>query len=744
MSRSAYRFLQDRSAATDVNAAGSTQNELSTDSSNSFFSGHSHLPFFEFHAPEHKSHSSWWEVLDNLKSAVWRVVRLPQLLKHSNQHVFEAPPIPFNRYDHLFEVRSTLNASLDNLINNAESDGRWSSTYSGGPLHTSIRSIALSYLGVEEDPEVNREILQHLLQFQDSNGGFALYQQGPTSKAITRIVYLAILVVMRGNQHLLQKDQAIADEVETALTAAKCYLHGRSSGREWAVYTMVSDFCWDLLAPGEAKTLPGFPFVSLVGYYFNRVGLFGLFQNNIAKLMPALLILHQVKGSQSAMGRLTTRLEEPLLKEMEEQIILSQDGDGAWIETIIVTALNLMALKGRGYDLNDPTLQSGIRYLKDSAEVKEGELTINWCVGDMWDTSLHAGLLRLADKMSAEDLTDLILPHILRGVRDDKRWSFSIEGLSTDNDTTAVTLATLSHLYPEMAPHQQRILQPIIVEAARALLNQQQSDGGWAGFDPSAPVRFGSNIPAPEMAAFFDPSTPDVSGRVVSGLLAARATGALPEITYRAVGTRIKEGLSYFAQAQCLTGPAQGSYWSRWIAGPISGTAFATIAMRAAGLHPLDKRLALARDFALRIQDQATGGWGESALADRDASAVGQGPYTPLQTGLAIMILIACCQDDVEEGYEDRVVASAIDRGVRFILSHAEAGEWEDRWPLATIHTGLEYFISPENSAVAISTALLLYDRYKILGASEAVRFLVKRAENNFDKTQKSPSLVAS
>lgn len=743
MSRTAYRFSRNRIPSTDANGLDSAPSEIPSDGSNSYFHGNSHLPFFEFHAPEHKSHSSWWEVLDNFRSAVWRVVRMPQMLKKPRQQVFEAPPLPGNRFDHLFEVRSTLNASLDKLLSNVEHDGRWRSTYSGGPLHTSIRSIALAYLGVEENSQVNREILHHLIQFQDPNGGFALYQQGPTSKAITRIVYLAILVAMRGNQHQLQKDAEIAAEVETALTAAKTYLHGRSSGREWAVYTMVSDFCWDLLAPGEAKTLPGFPFVSLFGYYFNRFGLFRLFQNNIAKLMPALLILHQVKGSQSAMGRLTTRLEEPLLKEMEEQIVTSQDGDGAWIETIIVTALNLMALKARGYELDDPTLQSGIQYLKDSAQVKDGELTINWCVGDMWDTSLHAGLVRLADKMSAEDLTDLILPHILRGVREDRRWSFSIEGLSTDNDTTSVTLATLSHLYPEMAPHQQRILQPIIVETARALLNQQQSDGGWAGFDPSAPVRFGASIPAPEMAAFFDPSTPDVSGRVISGLLAARATGALPEITYRAVGTRIKEGLTYFAQAQCLTGPAQGSYWSRWIAGPISGTAFATIAMRAADLHPLDKRLAMARDFALRIQDPATGGWGESALADRDASAVGQGPFTPLQTGLAIMILIACCQDGVEDGYEDRVVAAAIDRGVRFILSHADAGEWEDRWPLATIHTGLEYFISPENSAVAISTALLLYDRYKILGASEAVRFLVKRAENNFDKPQKKSNLAA-
>lgn len=689
---------------------------------------------FDLTCSDNKLSSSWSEVRTHFFSGLAQIIKglkTRYRFKDANiiRNVTQVNSINASQYDNSTtakpatpdQLQYTIDNATDYLKDTQRQDGSWSSTYAGGPMHTCLRTIALSKLNVHDSTETTKAIIFNILDFQLENGGFVLYTSGSPSKSITRLCYLTLVLLMNSNNGVLYQDAELRNIVENALVKAKGFIASKAKSQELAGYTMTTDFCWDLSAPAITHSIPPIPFASLVGFVSLSIGLFNIFQMNLLKVLPSFFILHQLRINRNYVGRMFSRLEDPVLRKFEARIVDTQDGNGSWLYLVFVTSLNLLALHSRGHDMDSPVIRKGVKYLVDSASItSQGKLKLNFMNGELWDTVTHAGVLNLSGTQTSAQIIKSILPHLLDGVREDNRWAFSISGRTTDNDSSAVALAIIAHLYNDMDTFQKQLSAPQIRKTCRAILAHQQKDGGWAGFDDSAPIRFGSQAPGPTEAVLFDSSTPDITGRVMAGLLATYEMDVIPYSLKVQIEMALSKAVSYFSTAQCRSGLAEGSYWSRWIAGPISGTCFATIALRAAGVDPEDKKLSLARDFLLNTQDSFIGGWGESPESDIDPQAVGQGPCTPLQTALAISGLIACADND------DHLAATAIHKGVNYLISHEKNGQWDDQTPLATFHTGIEYYCTPENTNIAVVTALLLYKRYIQSGPEDAIHYIVK------------------
>ena len=686
--------------------------------------------------------SSWAELRQHVTGLIQKKdIREPaQLIQPTTDQDIEPNSDRLDVRSPLASVNAILQKAPRKLLKRANKDGSWNASYLGGATHTSLRSISLCYLDAEESPIETKLVIKDLLSLQKECGGYGIYPVGPSSKAVSRLAYLALVCAMNSNQRVLLSDRTLRLDVERSLKRTRRFIEYSSSTKEWLLYSLLADFCWKLLAPKTPNALLQLPFFSNSIFLLQKLGGLGWFQSVLHEILPAILILFQPELNSNTIrpSGLWHRIKSfhwfrhwyanadiRFAEKLERQIIDSQDGDGAWVETIVATSLNVMALKKRGYANDHKVIANAITYLKKAA-VFDGDRSvhINWATGDMWDTAIHADLLHFINATPPEKIVNQVFPHMMTGFRSDGRWSFSILGRITDNDSSSMTLATFAHLYPAMNTFQQRNAKTIIERVCASMLIHQQNDGGWATFDERGVHRMGYKTPTPEKGAFFDFSSPDVTGRVIFGLLAACASGALPQSSIAKVNEAIKKAHTYFSIVQSKQGFAEGSYWSRWLLGPIAGTCFVAVALRSSNVLPEDPMLKRARAFILRTQHADTGGWGETRQADCRAEDAGRGPSTPLQTALAIMTLIACGEDD-----GDAMADDAIERGIRFLLRNQVDGHWEDKWPLGTILTGLDYFITPENSEVAILAALTLYRRYKAAGSRSAIFLWVKRHE---------------
>ena len=695
---------------------------------------------FDLELPANALLSSWYELRQHIRGVNqrWITLNLDRVVFAAEKTPLQPPfPVTNSNQASLKLVSNILIAAPEKLLSRALPDKSWSASYIGGPTHSAFRSIALAYLQVDESISKTRLVINDLMSLQQTDGSFSIYPDGPKSKAVTRLVYLALVVAMDSNKGALYKDLDLRQQVERSLTQARSFVNSANASTEWLLYTLLSDLCWKQMAPSIPRPFPEMPLFSYMIHFVQRAGFMNWFQSILHQVLPGILVLLKQPMTKTKsqlnvspifgfrdrfINKFIGGLEGPLFKKLERQIVDSQDGNGAWIETIIGTSLNAMALKKLGFNNSHPALKNSIRYLKDAAFIRDDQkLQVNWATGNMWDTAMHADVLHFLNRESLKPIANKLFPHFLTGFRDDGRWSFSIAGKVTDNDSTAMTLASLAHLYSSLDDIQQWNAKKIIRRASFALLAHQQRDGGWATFDAKAIPSIGYKLPSPEQGAFLDFSSPDVTGRVIYGLLAAVSSGCLSGHAIKSIQAAIHKAYHYFRKAQCHRGLAEGSYWSRWLLGPIAGTCFVTLALRGNGVTPEDKLLANAKAFVLRTQHCSTGGWGESRQADCASGDVGQAPSTPLQTALAVMALIACSSEN------DASTAAAIEGGVKFLLASQISGHWEDKWPLGTILTGLDYFITPENSEVAILAALNLYTKYRQHGSKAAIDYWITR-----------------
>ena len=187
------------------------------------------------------------------------------------------------------------------------------------------------------------------------------------------------------------------------------------------------------------------------------------------------------------------------------------------------------------------------------------------------------------------------------------------------------------------------------------ILAMQNSDGGWGAFDRNNDYEFLCHVPFADHNAMIDPSTPDITGRVLE---------MLGKFGFTRYHDAVLRGVDFVRRTQ----ESDGSWYGRWGVNYIYGTWQAIVGLTEVGVSKTDPTIERGANWLLQHQ-QSNGGWGESANSYSDPELRGQGPTTASQTAWALLGLMAA-------GHRHH---PAVLRGIRFLLDNQHVdGSWRE------------------------------------------------------------------
>jgi len=297
---------------------------------------------------------------------------------------------------------------------------------------------------------------------------------------------------------------------------------------------------------------------------------------------------------------------------------------------------SIFALMAMGHGVDDPLT---FREIKEFSrfEIEEGDtIRLQPCVSPVWDTCIamvaleEAGLP--ADHPALVNAADWLLTKQILGGGDWQiknkdaepgGWAFEYRNdFYPDVDDTAFVLMALQRVkFPD-----EKRMEAALRRGVQWLLSMQNRDGGWGAFDRDNDRQILCNIPFADHNAMIDPSTADVTARVLE-CLGRFGWPAEHPVVQKAVGFLTKDQST------------DGSWFGRWGVNYVYGTSGVLRALETVSLTAQDY---CARAVAwLRQVQKADGSFGESLLSYEMESTKGQGNSTPSQTAWGLIGLLA-------------------------------------------------------------------------------------------------------
>lgn len=369
------------------------------------------------------------------------------------------------------------------------------------------------------------------------------------------------------------------------------------------------------------------------------------------------------------------------------------DGLGAIYPPIVWSVL---ALKCLGYEEESPELQECFRQLHDL--VIDDEVTkttrLQPCRSPVWDTAITLRALAATgvqpDCPAVRRAVDWLLERQITRRGDWAEtvgaepggWCFEhANDFYPDSDDTAMVLMALRAQFadlpkpPEALPPELRLVAEAttsvdeapqevaavertaaaIRRGLRWLLAMQNRDGGWGAFDRDNNREFLCHVPFADHNAMIDPSSPDLTGRVLE---------SLGRLGLRLGDPAVDRAVKYLRRSQ----QPDGSWFGRWGVNYIYGTWQALSGLIEVGVPHGDPAVAGGAHWLLNRQ-QANGAWGESPDSYEHPHLRGQGTPTASQTAWALLGLLAA-------GHQEN---PAVARGIRYLIaSQNEDGTWDE------------------------------------------------------------------
>jgi squalene-hopene/tetraprenyl-beta-curcumene cyclase len=359
----------------------------------------------------------------------------------------------------------------------------------------------------------------------------------------------------------------------------------------------------------------------------------------------------------------------------EQWTVQRQEATGDW-GGIIPAMLNAMlALRALGYDASDPVVTRGWSALDGFTIVDEDSYRVQPCISPVWDTGLavrslvDAGVPRNDPRLIAA-VSWLLEKQIVATYGDwavknrqgkPGGWAFEFENAwYPDVDDTAVVAMALGAVDHPDAPR----VQAALVRAAQWVETMQCKTGGWGAFDVDNDQDWLNRVPYGDLKAMIDPSTADVSARVLEMVTRCNLSAF--------DGTRFERGLAYLLNEQEI----DGAWFGRWGVNYVYGTSGALAALGPARPDGSIDRAVVRGAVWLRSVQNADGGWGETTDSYKNPQLRGIGPSTASQTAWALIGLLETVQRLPLLTDE---FAPSIERGVDYLLAKQRSdGNWDE------------------------------------------------------------------
>ena len=384
-------------------------------------------------------------------------------------------------------------------------------------------------------------------------------------------------------------------------------------------------------------------------------------------------------------------------KKIVKWMLERQNADGSWFGYATGYQFAMQALLLEGFTTQDAPICRGLSTMQSWMWEDEDGKRVQLSNSPVWDTAMMVKALcsegsyrndeRVHSAASWLKSHQLFGPHtdLAQYIPDLPDGGFSFE---YDNpwypdvdDSAAVALSLL-----DQDPNAFEKFP--LIRATEFILAMQNVDGGWSAFDRDSNPVWLHKSPFNDMDNLCDPSTADVTGRVLElcGLVIQHANAAAgrppPDLIVKA-RRAASRAIPLLASQQ----EADGSWWGRWginyvfgTCNAISGLALFAEMERNGSITAMIKRGAA---FLARVQ-HVDGGWGESyATYDMPPAQPGSGPSLPSPTAWAILGLLAA-----GTACDDRTVSS----GIHWLLSEQTLGDGEGglTW-IERPHTGVGF-----------------------------------------------------
>ncbi|MEM1311809.1 MAG: squalene--hopene cyclase, partial [Cyanobacteria bacterium P01_H01_bin.153] len=338
------------------------------------------------------------------------------------------------------------------------------------------------------------------------------------------------------------------------------------------------------------------------------------------------------------------------IRKAEQWILARQEVTGDWGGIIPAMLNSLLALRCLGYDVNDPVVRRGLQAIDNFAVETEDTYWVQACVSPIWDTALsmrsltdsdlavdHPALICAGEWLLDKQILDYGDWSVKNPQGQPGGWAFEfINRFYPDVDDTAVVAMALQDVKLPDEP----LKREAIARAARWVATMQCTTGGWAAFDINNDQDWLNAIPYGDLKAMIDPSTADITARVLEmhGRL-LREPDLADRYAHDLTAHRLERGLSFLLQEQEL----DGSWFGRWGVNYLYGTSGAISALTLVAPGRCQRQIERGVRWLISCQN-ADGGWGETCDSYKDSALKGQGPSTPSQTAWALLGLIDAAQ----------------------------------------------------------------------------------------------------
>ncbi len=549
-------------------------------------------------------------------------------------------PAPWRQEDWAERVEEAVENGAQHLLSLQSEEGFWQGELEAD---TTLESDYIYYLHVlgKADPERIAKLANYVRRRQLPDGGWPIYPHGPSELNATCKAYFALK---------LAGDSPDAPHMVKARSEMSSWTRGIV-----IPMSILSALRPDFRLPEHARVDELFNDPSQKTAAFNWSKQLVSWKNVFLAVDRALKLYEKLPWKPLRQKALR-EAKQWMLEHMERT-----DGLAAIYPSMMNSIFALMAL---GHGPEDPLTWREIKEFS-RFEIEEADtIRLQPCVSPVWDTCIamvaleeaglpadHPALVKAAQWTLSKQILGGGDWQVKNKDAEPGGWAFEFRNdFYPDVDDTAFVLMALQRVkYPD-----EKLMEAAMRRGLQWLLSMQNRDGGWGAFDRDNDRKILCNIPFADHNAMIDPSTADVTARVLE-CLGRFGWPAEHPVVQRAVQFLMKD------QSQ------DGSWFGRWGVNYVYGTSGVMRALETVSLTA-QEYCVRAVSWLRKIQ-KADGSFGESLYSYEMSSTKGQGNSTPSQTAWGLIGLLAGA--DTHD--------PAVERAASYLVAQQNAdGSWSE------------------------------------------------------------------